>query len=295
MSADASASEWGEDRETDSAEHTGSEDSLARYLAEVGRFPLLTRAEEVRLARRAAAGDEAAKRRLVESNLRLVVTLARLYRGLGLDDLDLIQEGNLGLMRAVERYDWRREVKFSTFARWSIREALFRAVSGQPRLIRLPARVAEAAQRVNRAESDLAQRLGRIPSCSEVAREAHVEESVVSDLRGAVRAARSLAESVGEDGTTLGDTLADDTADDPAVYAAQSHEAASLELAVAGLRERRRRIVELRYGLDGSGPRTLAEVAGELGLSAERVRHVEATALRELGDKPEIRSLRAAA
>src|SRR5215510_8386957 len=162
-----------------------SENSLSQYFREVSRHPLLSRSEELRLARLVASGDENAKRRLVESNLRLVVVIARRYRNLGFDDLDLIQEGNLGLMTAVERYDHRREVKFSTFASWWIRRGITTALSTKSRLIRLPVRIAAHAAKVGRAEQELTQRLGRTASAAEVARAAGTEAALVERLQSA--------------------------------------------------------------------------------------------------------------
>src|SRR5262245_5643792 len=173
-------------------------DSLTRYFDEVGRYPLLTRHQEIRLARLAAAGDATAKRRLVESNLRLVVTIARGYQGMGLDLLDLIQEGNLGLMRAVDRYDVSREARFGTYAAWCIRADICRALSTKSRVIRLPVRLAQHESRVNSAEERLAHEHGRRPSSSEVARAAGVDESVVVDLRTASRQVASLDEPAGD-------------------------------------------------------------------------------------------------
>jgi RNA polymerase primary sigma factor len=286
--------DWDEPEERSS--EGSSDDSLALYFQEVGRYPLLSRAEEVRLARAAASGDEAAKRRLVESNLRLVVTIARKYRGLGLDLLDLIQEGNLGLMKAAEKYDWQRDVKFATYASWWIRQAIFRAISTKSRLVRIPTRLAEAAAKVRRTEQELAQRLGRKPSAAEVAGAAAVSERLVADLRRAEQAPVSLAELIGDaEEMSLADVLGDETEESPADALAASEEESSLASAYSGLGERSRRILELRYGLDGSEPRTMEDVASELGVSRERVRQLESKSLRELAMRPELQNLRAAA
>jgi RNA polymerase primary sigma factor len=269
-------------------EAAGNDASLARYVEETRRYALLSRAEEVRLARLAESGDEAAKRSLVESNLRLVVVLARGYRGLGLDLLDLIQEGNVGLITAVEKYDWRRGLKFSTCAHWHIRGAICAALSTKSRLIRLPTRLAEQSTKVGREEQLLTQQLGRRPSAAEVARAAGVDEDVVEDLRRA-RTVVSLSEPVGADGdVTLADLIRDDDTSDAALEAADSDERENVTEAVSALCERSRRVLELRYGIDGREPRTLEQVAGELGVSRERVRKLEAKALRELSTRPEL-------
>jgi RNA polymerase primary sigma factor len=216
-----------------------------RYLHEIGRYPLLSRSEEVRLARLAASGDEAAKRRLVEANLRLVVAIARRYRGMGLDLLDLIQEGNVGLMAAVDRYDWRRGVKFATFASWWIRRDICRALSSKSRLIRLPLHVAQSAE-----------------------------------LRRAEPAPVSLSEPVADGEVGFGELLSDGGEGDPARAVGDGPDAMSV---VSRLGVRARRILELRYGLNGRRPQTLSQVAGELGVSRERVRQLERKTLLELG------------
>ena len=272
-----------------------ADDSIRAYLAEIGRYPLLSRTDEVRLARRAEAGHEPSKRRLAESNLRLVVVIARDFRGLGLDLLDLIQEGNLGLMTAVEKYDWRRETRFATYARWWIRQAIFDAVTNRSRLVRVPVRLAGTATRVTRTERELAQRLGRAPSNDEVARAADVTESVVVDVRRAQHAPLSLADPIGDDTLTLDDVLADEHGPDPAALLLQSSETEGLGRAVAALEGRSKLILELRYGLGESDPCTIEDIAGRVGLSRERVRRLERKALHELASSPELRSLREAA
>ena len=274
---------------------TTARDSLGRYYDEIGRHRLLDRAEEVRLARRAAAGDDDARRRLVEWNLRLVVAIARRYRGLGLDLLDLIQEGNVGLLSAAERYDWRRDVKFSSYAAWWIRRAIMRALSTKSRLIRLPVRLTEHSARIDRAEAELAQELGRRPTCAEVARAAGVEEALVADLRASTKADVSLSEPVGEDeAAALGDLVADGELD-PAARVEATDEQASVIDAFAVLGERPRQVLELRFGTGGGEPQTLDDVADELGLSRERVRRIEARALQQLSAHPDLAFARAAA
>jgi RNA polymerase primary sigma factor len=219
--------------------------NLTRYLHEIGRHPLLSRSDEVRLARLAACGDEAAKRRLVEANLRLVVAIARRYRGMGLDLLDLIQEGNVGLIAAVDRYDWRRDVKFATFASWWIRRDICRALSTKSRLIRLPLHVAQSAE-----------------------------------LRRAEPRPISLSEPVADGDVRFEDLLSDDGEGDPARLVQDGPDAT---IVLSRLSARGRRILELRYGLNGRRPRTLSDVASELGVSRERIRQLERKTLLELG------------
>src|SRR5262245_3911457 len=260
-----------------------SDDSLSQYFREVGRHPLLSGSEELRLARLLASGDENAKRRLIESNLRLVVVIARRYRNLGLDDLDLIQEGNLGLMTAAERYDHRREVKFSAFAAWWIRRGITTALSTKSRLIRLPVRLSAQAAKVGRAEQELTQLLGRTASAAEIARAIGTEEALVERLRSAPRTVVSLSDPIGEDdGVTHVEVIAGDERDDPAVEIGEADEKERVGEALAALGERSRRVLELRYGTDVAEPRTLDEIADELGVSRDRARKLEARALREL-------------
>jgi RNA polymerase primary sigma factor len=272
-----------------------ADENLARYLEDVGRHPVLNRSEELRLARLSASGDEAAKRRLVESNLRLVVVIARRYRGLGLDLLDLIQEGNVGLMAAAERYDWRRDVKFATYAAWWIRHGICGALSARSRLIRLPVRVAHSATKVKRADQELAQRLRRRASAEEVARAAGVAEATVAELRQAELDPVSLCEPPAGEEIGLEERLRDDRQADPALVVADREDGTSVRCALSALPARERRVLELRYGLDGRPPRTFEEVAGELGVSRARVQHLETRTLLALAQRPELRSLRQAA
>jgi RNA polymerase primary sigma factor len=267
----------------------------ARYLADIRRHPLLSRDEERRLARLGAAGDEHARHRLVRANLRLVVSIARRYQGQGLDLLDLVQEGNLGLMSAAERYDWRRDVRFATYATWPIRRHILSALATRSRLIRLPAGVGECATRVRRAEAELAQQLGRRASLADVAAAARVDEETVARLRRAALAPVSLSEPVAGGDAALEDLLDDGGAGDPAAGVCERDEAHRVRGALAALDARARRILELRFGIDGAGARTLAEIARELGVSATRVRTLEERTLRALATQPELRALRAAA
>src|SRR6188472_970542 len=267
--------------------------SLDLFLRQAGRYPLLTKDEEVMLAKRIEAGDPLAKRRMIESNLRLVVSIAKQYRGQGVPFLDLIQEGVLGLNRAVEKFDWRRDLKFSTYATWWIRQAVARALTDKSRTIRLPVHVVERLQKINRAERTLMLKLGREPSNEEIAKEAKLPLYQVLDVRKAARSPISLEEPVGDDGeSSFSDFLADAEAIDPmdAVSDQLRHEA--LKMGLSALPERYRRVLELRYGLDGQDPRTLDEIGREFGLTRERIRQIEVEALRELAAIREIQGLR---
>ena len=232
--------------------YEGTTDSLQLFLHEVGRYPLLTKVDEIRLAKRVERGDLIAKRHMVESNLRLVVSIAKNYRGQGLGFLDLIQEGILGLIRAVEKFDWRRDLKFSTYATWWIRQAVARALADKSRTIRLPVHVVERLQKINRAERTLMLRLGREPSNEEIAKEAKLPLYQVLDVRKAARSPISLEEPVGDDGeSSFSDFLADAEAIDPMDAVADQLRHEALQMGLAALPERYRRVLELRYGLDG--------------------------------------------
>src|SRR3954453_13267156 len=271
----------------------GTTDSLERFLQEIGRYPLLTKVEEIQLAKRVEAGDPEAKRRMIESNLRLVVSIAKRYRGQGLGFLDLIQEGTVGLIRAVEKFDWRRDLKFSTYATWWIRQAVARGLADKSRTVRLPVHVVERVQKINRAERTLTLRLARDPSDEEVAQEARLPIAQVLAVRAAARSSMSLDEPIGDDGeAAVSDLLADENAVDPseAVAAEQRHHA--LTEALAALAERQRVVLTRRYGLDGADPFTLDEIARELGLTRERVRQIEVETLRQLAALCELQELR---
>jgi RNA polymerase primary sigma factor len=275
--------------------YEGTTDSLQLFLHEVGRYPLLTKSDEIRLAKRVERGDLAAKRNMVESNLRLVVSIAKNYRGQGLGFLDLIQEGILGLIRAVEKFDWRRDLKFSTYATWWIRQAVARALADKSRTIRLPVHVVERLQKINRAERTLMLKLGREPSNEEIAFEAKLPLYQVLDVRKAARSPISLEEPVGDDGeSSFSDFLADNDAIDPMDAVADQLRHEALQMGLGALPERYRRVLELRYGLDGQDPRTLDEIGREFGLTRERIRQIEVEALRELAAIREIQGLKAA-
>lgn len=289
MPVAATITDWEQDERTPAAA-----DSTAQYLSEIGRYPLLDRTEEIQLARRAEAGDERARQRLVECNLRLVVAIAHDYEGHGIDLQDLIQEGNLGLLTAAQRYDWRRNVKFSAYARLWVRQAIFRAVSDRSRLVRLPTRVADAAAGVTRIERELEQELGGTPTIEAVAEAASVPPSVVDDIRRSRVGLVSLDGS-SDDRPAYDELLGDEHAVDPAEHATTAETRECVCRAVASLDPQGRRVVELRYGLGEGEARTLQDVSDEIGVSPERVRQLETRALRKLAKRSELRPLLSAA
>ena len=260
----------------------GAGDSLQLFLADVGRHRLLTASEEVMLAKRIEKGDPVAKRRMIESNLRLVVSIAKGYRGLGVPFLDLIQEGTLGLNRAVEKFDWRRGYKFSTYATWWIRQAVQRAVANHARTIRVPVHVVERQQKLFRAARRLELELGRDATKEELAEATGIPMQHVEEAMGAAQASVSLNQSVGSDDEgELGDLFADREAADPFEEAEESLRKQGVRRALDALPERERRILELRFGFEGD-PWTLEAIGHELGLTRERVRQLEGQALARL-------------
>jgi RNA polymerase primary sigma factor len=262
---------------------SGSADSLQLFLADVGRHKLLTAAEEVALAKRIERGDPVAKRRMIESNLRLVVSIAKGYRGLGVPFLDLIQEGTLGLNRAVEKFDWRRGYKFSTYATWWIRQSVQRAVANHARTIRVPVHVVERQQKLSRAARRLEVELGREATKLELAEATGLPIQHVDEALGAAQASVSLNQSVGaDDEGELGDLFADREAADPFDEAEESLRRQGVRRALDALPERERRILELRFGFEGE-PWTLEAIGHELDLTRERVRQLEGQALARLG------------
>lgn len=257
-------------------------DSLETYLSEIGRYQLLTRAEEVQLAKRVEAGDGSARSRLIESNLRLVVTIAKPYRNRGVDLLDLIQEGTVGLVRAVDRYDWRRGTKFSTYAAWWIRHGIVEALS-RARAVRVPAVLAERATLVRGAEAELRARLCREPLVAEIAAETSLSPAEVLEARAAYQPVSSLDEPVASEGDhSIGDTIADPGTADLAETYDDGSPAEALAQRLRSLPERGRQVLELRYGLRDGVPRTADAVAAELGVTRERARQIELHALRKL-------------
>jgi RNA polymerase primary sigma factor len=260
----------------------GSADSLQLFLADVGRHKLLTAADEVALAKRIERGDLTAKRHMIESNLRLVVSIAKGYRGLGVPFLDLIQEGTLGLNRAVEKFDWRRGFKFSTYATWWIRQSVQRAVANHARTIRDPVHVVERQQKLSRAARRLEVELGREATKEELAEATGLPMQHVDEALGAAHASVSLNQTVGaDDEGELGDLFADREAADPFDEAEESLRKQGVRRALDALPERERRILELRFGFEGD-PWTLEAIGHELDLTRERVRQLEAQALARL-------------
>jgi RNA polymerase primary sigma factor len=269
----------------------GSADSLQLFLADVGRHKLLTASEEVTLAKAIERGDLLAKRRMIESNLRLVVSIAKGYRGLGVPFLDLIQEGTLGLNRAVEKFDWRRGFKFSTYATWWIRQSVQRAVANHARTIRVPVHVVERQQKLSRAARRLEVELGREATKDELAEATGLPMQHVDEALGAAQASVSLNQTVGaDDEGELGDLFADREAADPFDEAEESLRRQGVRKALDALPERERRILELRFGFEGE-PWTLEAIGHELDLTRERVRQLEAQALARLSALRELSSV----
>jgi RNA polymerase primary sigma factor len=270
-------------------------DSLQLFLNEAGRYPLLTAAQEVELAKRIEAGDKDAKDLLVNSNLRLVVSIAKKYQGHGLTLLDLIQEGIIGLIRAAEKFDWRKGFKFSTYATWWIRQAVQRGVANKARVIRIPVHIVEREQKISRAERELIAKLERAPTDEEVAQQSKLPLKQVREVRAAARAVASLDKPVGEDDSaSYGDLFAsDERTPDEQVEVELTEKA--LHEAVADLPEREQQILDLRYGLSGTAdPKSLEEIGRIMGITRERVRQLEAEALRRLAERREIAAMKAA-
>jgi RNA polymerase primary sigma factor len=259
----------------------GAEDAVRLYLRSIGRVPLLTREDEVRLAKRVEQNDMAAKNALIEANLRLVVSIAKRYTARGLTLLDLIQEGNLGLIRAVEKFDWRRGFKFSTYATWWIRQAMTRALADQSRTIRIPVHMVERMNRVAKARRELNQALGREPTPEEIAERVEMKPKKVEEIIKLGQEPVSLEAPVGggEDEARLGDFIADAAGDRPLEVVAKRLRDADVQRVLASLPWRERRVIELRYGLADEGPKTLEDIGAEVGLTRERVRQIETKTL----------------
>jgi RNA polymerase primary sigma factor len=270
-------------------------DALQLFLNEMGRYPLLTAEEEVELAKRIERGDREAKDRMINSNLRLVVSIAKKYQGHGLSLLDLIQEGIIGLIRAVEKFDWRRGFKFSTYATWWIRQAVQRGVANKARTIRMPVHIVDREQKMARAERDLLTKLGRAPTEEELAKAAKLPLKQVLEVRSAARAVTSIDRPVGAEGdTSLGELVAGD-APAPEEELTISLGRDAVRRAVAKLPDRQREVVKLRFGLDGDpDPQSLEQIGKRLGLTRERVRQIEMEALERLSIERELEALRAA-
>jgi RNA polymerase primary sigma factor len=270
-------------------------DALQLFLNEIRRYPLLTAAEEVELAKAIERGDMEAKERMVNSNLRLVVSIAKKYQGQELGLLDLIQEGIFGLIRAAEKFDWRKGYKFSTYATFWIRQAIQRGIANKARTIRIPVHIGQRERKIARAERDLASRLGRDPDDDEIAVEAELPIEQVIEVRQAARTITSLDRPVGEEGeTAFGDLLPSEGAE-PEEEVEMSLREQTLRQAVEQLPERERQVVKLRYGINGDEPTPLRETGRRLGLSPERVRQLESEALEHLATQREVEGLRDAA
>jgi RNA polymerase primary sigma factor len=270
-------------------------DALQLFLNEAGRWPLLTKEEEVELAKRVERGDLEAKERMINSNLRLVVSIAKRYQGHGLSLLDLIQEGIIGLIRAVEKFDWRRGFKFSTYATWWIRQAVQRGVANKSRTIRIPVHIVDREQRIARAERLLAPKLGRQPTDEEVAKQAKLPLKQLREVRQAARAITSLDRPIGSEGDSAFGDLLPSGETTPEEELSVSLEQEVLHRAVGQLPEREQEVLKRRYGLNGDrDPASLEAIGKELGLTRERVRQIEASALERLAVNREIEALKVA-
>jgi len=270
-------------------------DSLRLYLRSIGQVDLLTAGQEVELAKRIERGDMIAKRQMVEANLRLVVSIAKGYLGRGLSFLDLIQEGSLGLIRAVEKFDYRRGYKFSTYATWWIRQAVTRAIADKARTIRIPVHMVEKLNRVAHVERQLVQKFGREPEPAEIAEELRWPLGEVREILRVAQLPISLEKPVGdEDDSELGDFVADDTVAEPFEEASEHLQKEGVRKALSALPERERQVIELRYGLTGLEPLTLEEVGNTFGVTRERIRQIENNTLKKLQRLPEAQMLREA-
>ncbi len=270
-------------------------DSIQQFMNEAARHPLLTAEEEVELSQRIERGDLAAKERMINANLRLVISIARKYQGQGLPLGDLIQEGMLGLIRAVEKFDWRKGFKFSTYGTLWIRQAIGRGLANSSRTVRLPVHIASQARKIRDAERDLAAKLERDPTPDELSDVVGLTPREIEDIRAADRTPTSLDRGVGDgEETALGDLIADDSAT-PDQEVQQEHGDSTVRQAVGGLPSPDRDVLTLRYGLGGTEAVALRETGRRLGISAERVRQIEDRALRRLADDGDLAALREAA
>lgn len=264
-------------------EGVGVEDPVRMYLKEIGKIPLLGTEEEIELAKRMELGDTEAKKKLAEANLRLVVSIAKRYVGRGMQFLDLIQEGNLGLIKAVEKFDYRKGYKFSTYATWWIRQAITRSIADQARTIRIPVHMVETINRLVRTSRQLVQELGREPSAEEIAAKMEIPVERVREIRKIAQDPVSLETPIGEEEDShLGDFIQDERVAVPAEEAAFTLLHEQLMEALSTLTEREQKVLRLRFGLDGGRPRTLEEVGKEFHVTRERIRQIEAKALRKL-------------
>jgi RNA polymerase primary sigma factor len=267
-------------------------DALQLFLNEAGRYKLLTAAEEVELAKRIERGDREAKDLMINSNLRLVVSIAKKYQGHGISLLDLIQEGIIGLIRAAEKFDWRRGFKFSTYATWWIRQAVQRGVANKSRTIRIPVHIVEREQKIARAERELMSKLERDPTDEEIAERAKLSLKHVQEVRSAARAVTSLDKPIGSEGdSTFADVIPGEAAE-PSEEVHVSLAESAVRRAVETLPEREREVVKLRFGINGDrDPQSLEQIGRELGLTRERVRQIETQALKRLAERREVAAL----
>ena len=260
-----------------------TQDPVKMYLKDIGKVPLLSAEEEIELAKRMEAGDEMAKKKLAESNLRLVVSIAKRYVGRGMLFLDLIQEGNLGLLKAVEKFDYRKGYKFSTYATWWIRQAITRAIADQARTIRIPVHMVETINKVTRVSRDLLQKLGREPLPEEVGEVMGLPKERVQEIMTIAQEPVSLETPIGEEEDShLGDFIQDESIPTPVEATNQTLLHEQLDEVVSTLTEREQRVIKLRFGWDDGRPRTLEEVGKEFNVTRERIRQIEAKALRKL-------------
>ena len=268
-------------------------DSLRLYLREIGKVPLLTADQEVYLAKRIERGDMFAKTHMIEANLRLVVSIAKSYLGRGLSFLDLIQEGSLGLIRAVEKFDYRKGYKFSTYATWWIRQAVTRAIADKARTIRIPVHMVEKLNKVVHIERQLVQRLGREPQPEEIALELEMTPEEVREILRMAQLPVSLEKPIGEEEESeLGDFVQDEQAESPFDTASVSLRREDIQKALDSLPDRERQVIELRFGLTGAQPCTLEEVGRAFGVTRERIRQIENNTLKRLETLPEAQGLR---
>ena len=270
-----------------------TDDPVRMYLKEIGKVSLLTQEEEIELAVRMSQGDEEAKRRMAEANLRLVVSIAKRYVGRGMLFLDLIQEGNLGLIKAVEKFDYTKGYKFSTYATWWIRQAITRAIADQARTIRIPVHMVETINRVLRTSHSMVQKLGREPTTKEIADELHIEESKVEEVLKIAQEPVSLETPIGEEEDShLGDFIQDDEASQPSEEASYTLLREQLEEVLSTLTPREEQVLRMRFGLTDGKPHTLEEVGKEFDVTRERIRQIESKALRKLRHPSRSKKLR---
>ena len=282
-----------EDLDLSMPEGISIDDPVRMYLKEIGRVPLLTAEEEIEIAQRMEQGDEEAKKKLAEANLRLVVSIAKRYVGRGMLFLDLIQEGNLGLIKAVEKFDYRKGYKFSTYATWWIRQAITRAIADQARTIRIPVHMVETINKLIRVSRQLLQELGREPSPEEIAEELKMPEERVREILKISQEPVSLETPIGEEEDShLGDFIQDDNVPVPADAAAATLLREQLDEVLSTLTDREQKVLRLRFGLDDGRQRTLEEVGREFNVTRERIRQIEAKALRKLRHPSRSRKLR---